>query len=73
MPVSPATADRPPRQRRKPPRFYIFRVVHTEGPLLSVAVPMSYRDFFEAWSAAGELRAQQPHAIFIAGELCSTA
>jgi len=67
--VSPAAAE-PARQRR--PRFYVFRVLHKGDPPVVSALPGSFTDLINAWQEAGCLRAEQPQAIFIAGELSST-
>ena len=47
------------------------------GPLSIVLVRLSvipgqFNDLVAAWQVAGLLRRQQPHAMFVAGEMCST-
>jgi hypothetical protein len=64
----PATAERPKR-----PRFYVLRVLHNgDPPLISVIPGGPYTDLINAWQEAGYRRRQQPDALFIAGEMCST-
>jgi len=67
--VSPAAADRPEQRRR--PRFYVQRVLHNGDPPLVSVIPGPYTDLIAAWQQAGHLRAQQPNAVFIAGEMVS--
>ena len=64
--MSPAAADRPKR-----PRFYVLRVLHNGDPPLVSVIPGPYTDLINAWQEAGYLRAQQPNAVFIAGEMVS--
>jgi hypothetical protein len=69
--ASPGAVDRPA-QRRRPPRYYILRVVRTGDPPLVSVIPGPFNDLIAAWQVAGHLREQQPEAIFIAGEMGST-
>jgi hypothetical protein len=55
------------------PRYYIFRVIYAADPPLASAIPVPFDDLIAAWQEAGELRRQQPDAMFIVGEMCSMA
>jgi hypothetical protein len=63
-----------PRRRPRPPRYYIHRVVCTAAdPPLTSVIPHSFNDLIAAWQQAGQLRRQQPDAMFIVGEMCLDA
>jgi len=49
----------------------VLRVLHNGDPRLVSVVEGPYTDLINAWQEAGYLRAQQPNAVFIAGEMVS--
>ncbi len=66
----PATANSPATRRR--PRYYVLKVLRVADgcPVLVTVIPAGpYFNYEDAWRAAGMFRADNPSAVYIAGEM----